>query len=143
MKPTRTTTLKLLRLTTIALSILIIVFYAVWRSLDYARGPQIEIFWPLDGSTATTTIVTVIGRADRTNSLSLNGQDISVDQQGRFTETVIVFPGMNMLRLSATDQFGRTTSTVLDIVGIEALVAPINSSPTRPATTDTSSTTQQ
>ena len=114
---TRTTTVRLLRLLLIFFIIAIIVIYAIWRSLNYARGPEIRIDTPRPGSTVASSTVEIRGQALRITSLSLNGSVIPVDQQGNFDEIIVVFPGMNRLTISANDQFGRQTAEELDIFG--------------------------
>ena len=110
--------IRLLKWLGIGLIILVVVGYAVWRSLDYLRGPEIEIFEPTNGLAISLPTVTIIGRADRVNDLKLNGDTLSIDEQGNFKETVIVFPGLNKIRLDGQDQFGRKTSKEIDLVGL-------------------------
>ncbi|MEK9177837.1 MAG: hypothetical protein AAB777_01810, partial [Patescibacteria group bacterium] len=81
-------------------------------------GPEIDIFNPEDGCTATTSTITIIGQAQRVNSLSLNGKSISVDEQGNFKEEIIVFPGINIITLRAVDRFQRDVKKQLNIVGL-------------------------
>ena len=112
---TRTQLIRNLKIGIIVLAALIIASYGAWRSLDYARGPAITIFQPVNGSAMSSSTMDIIGRADRINSLTINGQAISLDEQGNFKETVIVFPGVNMITLSASDQFGRATEKLLEV----------------------------
>ena len=95
-----------------------IVGYATWRSLSYARGPSIRVFQPLPGISLNTKTIEIIGRAERINSLTLNGNPISIDEQGNFKETVAVFAGVNIITLGATDQFGRARSETIEIFGL-------------------------
>lgn len=114
---TRTTTIRFLKIL-LALSIVgIISGYAIWRSMNYARGPEIDIYTPTDGFTATTSTVAIVGRAQRVNNLLLNGKSISVDEQGNFNETIIIFPGINIVTLEAHDRFERETVKRLKLVG--------------------------
>lgn len=100
-----------------AVAVFIVVAYAVWRSFPYASGPRIEIFQPIDGSTATSPTVTVIGRALRVSSVTMNGRDISLTENGDFNETLVVFPGMNFISFQAKDRFGRVIDKNLEIFG--------------------------
>jgi hypothetical protein len=113
----RTATLRLIRWSLIGLGALLIVIYAFSRSLNYIHGPRINIFQPINGSAVASTTVTIIGRADRVNSLLLNGKTVFIDEAGNFKETILLFPGMNIVTLTAKDQFGRTTQDELDLVG--------------------------
>jgi hypothetical protein len=114
----RTKTLRMIRIAVISLFAVIIVAYAIWRSLNYARGPVIDIFQPLNGSAVATSTVNIIGRALRVNSLTLNDKTVFIDEDGNFSETLIVFTGMNILTFDAHDQFGRETKKELELVGV-------------------------
>ncbi len=114
----RTSTLRFIRLAAIIVVALVIIIFALSRSLNYIHGPKIEIFQPINGSAVASTTVTIIGRADRINALSLNGKTVFIDELGNFKETVTLFPGVNILTLDAHDQFGRETSSQLELVGV-------------------------
>lgn len=136
----RTANLRLLRVSGITLAAIIIISYAIWRSLNYARGPKIDIFEPVNGSSIASTTIVIKGRAERSNSLDLNGQTVSVDEQGNFSETLILFPGVNVITLDAKDQFGRSTETKLELVGTAEL--PKSHLNTSPAGTSTGTSTE-
>jgi hypothetical protein len=118
---TRTRFRRVIRVTGVALVCVAIIGYVSWRSLPYARGPHIDVFEPVDGSAISGPTIDVIGRAERVASLFLNGSLISINEQGGFKETLIVFPGVNTLTLRATDQFGRGTEARIEIFGTTPL----------------------
>jgi Glucodextranase, domain B len=117
MDANRTATLRLIRIGLIAGAALLIMLYAIWRSFGYIRGPRIEIFQPINGSAVSSSTVTIIGRADRINSLSLDGETVFIDEAGDFKETLVLQPGLNIFTFVAKDQFGRTTQDQLQLVG--------------------------
>jgi hypothetical protein len=118
---TRTRFSRLVRIIATVVAILIVVAYAVYRSFAYVRGPVITVFQPINGASIASTTVTIIGRADRVNSLSLNDDLVQVDESGNFKETIIVFPGVNTITLEATDQFKRAVRTELSLFGTRDL----------------------
>ncbi len=134
----RTTSLRLIKIGIAFVVGLIIVLYAISRSLQYTRGPSITIFQPQDYSTVSTSITSIEGRADRVNALKLNGQPISMDEDAHFKETITVFPGSNTITLHAEDQFGRSVETVLHIMG--SVDFPVKISTSTQKTTIASST---
>jgi hypothetical protein len=113
----RTQTLRLFRLGLIGIGGAIIVAYAIWRSLNYIHGPTIDIFQPINGSAISSSTATIIGRANRVNSLLLNGKTVFIDESGNFKETILIFPGLNIEQFVAKDQFGRTDTEKLQLVG--------------------------
>ena len=117
MNLTRSKFSKLLRIGLFVLVAVIVVGYATFRSLPYVRGPVINIFQPVNGSTISSTTVEIVGRAERVNAISINGNPISIDESGNFKETLVVFKGMNFITIVAQDQFKRVEKTVLTIRG--------------------------
>ena len=121
---TRTTLLRIIKIAVGLILAGLIIAYAIWGSLNYARGPVIDIISPANESAVDSTTVVIKGRVDRVNDVSLNGDPLSIDQQGNFIETVIIFPGMNELTFTAHDQFNRTTVKELDLVGTAQFPVP-------------------
>jgi hypothetical protein len=113
---TRTSSLKIIKVASAAIVIIIIAAYALWRSFTYARGPAITLTEPSNFATITSTTTHVIGRVERANSITLNGKAITIDEQGHFDETILVFPGTNILTLVARDQFERSVETRVEVV---------------------------
>jgi hypothetical protein len=118
MTMTRSRFLRIIKISLFVLIVLVVAGYATWRSLSYARGPGIKVFQPLSGVSLNTKTVDVVGRAERVSSLTVNGNPISIDETGNFKETIAVFPGVNIITLSATDQFGRKGSEQIQILGL-------------------------
>lgn len=115
---TRTRFRKLIRLGVFALAAAVVAGYAAWRSLAYVLGPEILINEPVDGASVASSTTEIIGRAWRVSSLYLNGRPITMDQEGHFNQTIIVFPGVNFLTVSATDRFGRSAGKTVEIYDI-------------------------
>jgi len=114
---TRTTFIRRLKIIGTTLAIALIVAFAIWRSLDYARGPHITITEPINGGTVMEKTVTIKGKVERSILLLLNGNKTNIDEQGHFSEEIIVFPGINRISLVAKDQFDRSTEERLTLVG--------------------------
>ena len=117
---TRTTLLRILKIGSAVLIVVLIVTYAIWRSLAYARGPHITITDPTDGASITASTTIIHGQVERTNNITMNGKSISIDEQGNFNETIIVFMGSNIITFEARDQFGRSVETELRLSGINS-----------------------
>ncbi len=117
MLTSRTNNLRLLKLTGIFILIALIVVFVTAKSLNYARGPQVEILHPENGATISSSTIEMLGKAFRINKITLNGHVISIDETGNWREKIIIFPGLNKITVKAEDQFGRETVKKLDIVG--------------------------
>jgi hypothetical protein len=108
---TRSTLLRIIKTGSAILVICIIVAYALWRSFTYVQGPSISITEPQNGDTITASTTIIRGIVERANSITLNGKSISIDEQGNFIETIIIFPGVNVISFEARDQFERSVET--------------------------------
>ena len=115
---TRTTFLRLIKISSGILIVILIATYALWRSLNYARGPHIIVTSPLDGSSVSASTTIIRGRVERSNDISLNGKAITIDEQGNFSETIIVFPGTNIITLEVRDQFKRSVREQIRVLGL-------------------------
>lgn len=109
---------KLVKIIGVVIIVVIIAGYAIWRSMNYAKGPEIMIIAPLDGASISASTTEITGKLVRAVNLSLNGRNITIDEQGNFKETLIVFKGINTITLEAYDQFKRGVRDTLVIYGM-------------------------
>jgi hypothetical protein len=106
------------KLTRIALWIffILIIGYGIYEAQGLLFGPKINV------STATTVVhepyVKIEGQAKRIASLSMNGKEISVTENGSFSEPFLLASGENRIALQAKDTYGRVTSSYVDITFI-------------------------
>lgn len=115
--------------------------YALYEAQGLVYGPSIELEHVATSS--DTAFTSIRGHAERISELRLNGNTISVTEDGEFDEPYLLADGSNRIILEARDARGRTTSATLDIVyhapeGSSSLTAPRATS--SPATSTPSST---
>ena len=109
-------TKKILKITGVALVVLVVAGYALFASNNFISGPEIIISEPATGSVISTSTVVIKGTALRIQEITLNGRPIFVDEGGNFSETVLLAKGYNVSLLSAKDKFNRTTEYKLELV---------------------------
>jgi Glucodextranase, domain B len=97
---------KILRISGISLLFLIIVLYAFFRSYDLIFGVKIKNVNLVDGTKYPENVIKISGNAKNAVNLTLNGREISVDQQGNFGEDIALLPGYNIVSIVAKDKFG-------------------------------------
>lgn len=107
---------KILKISIISLISLIILGYAYFAFHDFINGPKITVFQPISGSSITTSSVELVGKAVRIQDITLNDRPILIDEEGNFTEILILAPGYNAFLLSAHDKFNRTTKYKIELV---------------------------
>ncbi len=81
--------------------------YSVLNSQSFWRGPQVAVDFPRDGAYLNNSHISVRGQADYVIKLELNGRPIYTDENGKFSEALILSSGLNIIELKAEDRFGR------------------------------------
>lgn len=99
----------------IGLSVLFLL-YGLLEARVILHKPSIEITWPRNGSTATTSLVFIAGKGEPSSSLLLNSRKVSVSVSGEFSEPVILSKGINRFRFLLKDKFGREKELVYELV---------------------------
>ena len=98
---------RILQVSLLSLSILIIVGYGYFKTKDLVFGTKIIVFSPKDGENMLDELVNVKRKAEHISTLQLNGRVITTDPDGNFEEQLLVGEGYTILELVATDTFGR------------------------------------
>jgi hypothetical protein len=104
------------RLTKIILVIffVLVLGYGYFEAQGFLRGPSIQI---ASGTTVVhDQLVRIQGKAARISSLSMNGKQIQVTEDGSFDQPYLLSEGVNRIVLDAKDTYGRTTRQVIQIV---------------------------
>ncbi|MGH7249682.1 MAG: hypothetical protein ACREGC_01790, partial [Minisyncoccia bacterium] len=70
-----------------------------------------------DGATVSQNVINITGNARNAVSLTLDGREISVDQNGNFNETVALLPGYNIIDIKAQDKFGYVNEKDFRLIG--------------------------
>lgn len=103
----------------ITLTVLITVGLGVYiylQSKEYLRGPVLTIDEPENGSLVVEPRVTIKGATHNISLLTLNGRQIFTDEQGRFTEALLLQEGYSIMTLEAKDRFGHSIEKRLELV---------------------------
>lgn len=103
-------------LTKIALVIffLIVLAYAYFEARGILYGPRITVTSEIQEVREPFVVVT--GHADRIAELKMNGEVVTVTEDGQFEEPYVLSPGLNRIILDASDKYGRKRQEVIQIV---------------------------
>lgn len=63
-----------------------------------------------------TPLATITGKAQNANYISLNGREIFIDKDGKFSEKVALIPGFSIITIDATDKFGKEKEKTFQLV---------------------------
>ena len=97
---------KILQIGALSVFFILIIIYAFSRSNDLIFGVQIKDVNITDGMETVESIQKVTGNAKNAINLTLNGREITVDENGNFSETIALLLGYNIINLTAKDKFG-------------------------------------
>ncbi|MCH7597968.1 hypothetical protein IID27_02945 [Patescibacteria group bacterium] len=105
----------------IALGIVVLaaILSYVWvKSSDFIEGPVIIIHTPLSGETSDSLIL-ITGEARHINNITLNDRKIFVDEEGLFSEQLLLSVGYNIITIEVGDRFKRTVRETIELVLME------------------------
>lgn len=97
---------KILQIATLSIFFIFIAIYAFWGSHNLIYGVKIKDVNIIDGRRVAESVMEITGNAKNAINLSLNGREISVDQEGNFKETIALLIGYNIINIKAKDKFG-------------------------------------
>ena len=98
---------KIARIISLSILFLFIIVYAFFTSKDLIFGVKIRNVNIVDGAKVTVSVLEITGNAKNAINLTLNGREISVNQQGDFNETISLLSGYNIVNIKAQDKFGK------------------------------------
>ena len=108
--------IKRIRWAVIVTIIVLISIYSLYEAQRLIQGPQINILGPQNGSIVGQSLISITGSVQNINRLKLNDRDIFQDEQGNFSEKLLLSYGYNSLKLDGWDKFGRKTEKVIQMI---------------------------
>lgn len=97
-------------LISVVLTLIIIFFAYLWLEYRFLVGePFLEVNQPPDQFNTTTAEITVSGRADPEAEVSINEQEIQIDLNGRFSQSIKLSDNINNITIAATSKSGKKT----------------------------------
>ncbi len=83
---------------------LLFVGYGILKSLPYLEGPKVTIYSPKAGDHVGSSTFILSGQALRTKELYLSGKSVSIDTDGKFSETFVSRTPYTILTIEAVDK---------------------------------------
>ena len=106
---------KKLRLTLIIAVSVILVLYGIFQARNLALGPMISVTAPVNGTVSSSSIMTISGTARNISLMTLDGGQIFTNENGNFSNDIVLSHGYNVVTLYARDKFGKETTKTLQI----------------------------
>lgn len=94
----------------VILSLVVLFFVYLWFEYRFLVGaPFLEIVSPQDQQTISSDVIIVSGRADPEAKVSINNQEIQIDQSGKFSQEIKLFDNVNTIVISAISKDSKTS----------------------------------
>ena len=109
---------------------LLIIIYAFSRSRDLIYGVEItkiniDGLPAQEGAKVENSVHEITGNAKNAINLTLNGREISINEQGDFNETIALLSGYNVVEIKAKDKFGNIDEKSFRLIGGSAKEAEL------------------
>lgn len=101
------------------LGVILMIGFITFQARYLITGPQIFITTDLQGP-QNTRAVELTGTAHNISRLWLNDRQIFTDNQGNFSEALVLENGYTIATLRAEDRYGRTTRVEYPLVYVAA-----------------------
>jgi len=105
------------RLMTGSVVALLLAFFAylIFSYFQFAGSPVLMVASPQNNSVVRTENVEVTGKTDPDATLTINSQPVAVNENGSFSATISLQPGINSLNIVATNKYKRQTTIVRNL----------------------------
>ena len=95
--------------------VVVVLVYAYFEARNMLYGPQVVLTTP-ETITVPDELIAISGTSKNVVSITLDGRSVFVDDNGSFTEKLLLAEGVNRFVFEARDKFGRETQRTLEVV---------------------------
>lgn len=95
-----------------ALAILMFVVYLVIQYSSILSAPEVEVESPKDDETTSVPVILVRGTTEKDTTISINGQFVPVDEDGKFTYQYTLTEGKNSIEIVAAKRLSPKTRII-------------------------------
>jgi hypothetical protein len=96
--------------------IVITLVYSGLKLKPILSGPEITIYSPQNGDDVASTTFMISGRVLRAKEIKIFDRVITVNEKGEFEERLVSFAPYTIIKISATDRFGRSDEKELFVI---------------------------
>lgn len=90
--------------------------YLMWQVNGVLQPPKLSVFFPSEGYVTAVPHTTIEGETEKESKLTVNGQEVMVNEQGKFSTAIDLSNGVNTVQILATKKHGKTTTITRHIV---------------------------
>lgn len=100
----------------VSVVIVLLVGYTIREVERFSAPPEIAVSSPQNEQNLTVNKTLVEGKTLDTAIVFINGQIIPVDDQGSFSQEVILVPGVNFIEIKSRSRAGKESTKILKVL---------------------------
>jgi hypothetical protein len=90
--------------------------YLLWQVRGILEPPYLAVFSPGEGYIVNKPQTLIEGETEKETKLSVNGQEVMVNEAGHFSTLIDLSKGVNTIVVSVTKKHGKTTTITRHVV---------------------------
>ncbi|MDO8529051.1 MAG: helix-turn-helix domain-containing protein [bacterium] len=91
-----------------------LVFFYLYRELSmFISSPRLVITQPQDNFLVEENVIIVEGITEKDAKLFINDQQIVVDENGKFSENLVIQPGLNKIAVKSINRFNKNSGKTI------------------------------
>ena len=90
--------------------------YSIFQIKALAQGVNLDIRGIVDGAVFNKDNLMLEGLALHANLITINGKEVSVDQDSNFSEELVLSPGYNIITIEAQDKFNKKSKEIYRVI---------------------------
>tara|TARA_B100000745_G_scaffold261784_1_gene185720 strand:- start:4098 stop:4535 length:438 start_codon:yes stop_codon:yes gene_type:complete len=98
-----------------SLFLLLVILFALSRAYGLVQGPHIELNEEVLYSQIEDGFIVLEGKVYRNAHFEINGRTVAPEQNGNFSERLLLSSGHTIMTIRARDRFDRTTQEIIPI----------------------------
>ena len=98
---------RLIEISLVAIAVLLLLTYLGFEINNIFSPPPLDISSPSDNLVTDKSTIEVIGQTEKEVKIKINDQEVQIDTEGNFRESVSLKTGLNVIKISAAKKRGR------------------------------------
>ncbi len=98
---------RLIEISLAAIAVLLLLTYLGFEINNIFSPPPLDISSPRDNLVTDKSTIEVIGQTEKEVKIKINDQEVQIDTEGNFRESVSLKTGLNVIKISAAKKRGR------------------------------------
>ncbi len=96
---------------------LALVIWYFWHEITFLiKAPELKVYQPATDITVNQENFEIIGQTSPVAYLTINGQEVYIDNEGMFKKEISLRDGLNIIKIEAKNRFGKTNTIIRRVI---------------------------